>query len=59
MFAKCEMQLAASFKGGTELHRNGVLPVRSAQSGFPEATGYKVDILGSRMKDASSRCRRR
>ncbi len=23
MFAKCEMQLAASFKGGTELQRNG------------------------------------
>ena len=50
MFAKCEMQLA-SFKG-TELHETEFYQCDLRKADFREATGYKVDILGSRLKDA-------
>ena len=50
MFAKCEMQLA-SFKG-TELHETEFYQCDLRKADFRDATGYKVDILGSRMKDA-------
>ena len=50
MFAKCEMQLA-NFKG-TELHETEFYQCDLRKADFRDATGYKVDILGSRMKDA-------
>lgn len=50
MFAKCEMQLA-SFKG-TELHETEFYQCDLRKADFRDATGYKVDILGSRLKDA-------
>ena len=50
MFAKCEMQLA-NFKG-VELHETEFYQCDLRKADFRDATGYKVDILGSRLKDA-------
>ena len=50
MFAKCGMQLA-DFKG-TELHETEFYQCALRKADFRDATGYKVDILGSRLKDA-------
>ena len=50
MFAKCEMQLA-NFKG-TELHETEFYQCDLRKADFRDAAGYKVDILGSRLKDA-------
>ena len=50
MFAKCEMQLA-NFKG-VELHETEFYQCDLRKADFRDAAGYKVDILGSRLKDA-------
>ena len=50
MFAKCEMQ-SANFKG-VELHETEFYQCDLRKADFRDATGYKVDILGSRLKDA-------
>ena len=50
MFAKCEMQLV-NFKG-TELHETEFYQCDLRKADFRDAAGYKVDILGSRLKDA-------
>ena len=50
MFAKCEMQLA-NFKG-VELHETEFYQCDLRKADFRDATSYKVDILGSRLKDA-------
>lgn len=50
MFAKCEMQ-SANFKG-TELHETEFYQCDLRKADFRDAAGYKVDILGSRLKDA-------
>ena len=50
MFAKCEMQLV-DFKG-TELHETEFYQCDLRKADFRDAIGYKVDILGSRLKDA-------
>jgi fluoroquinolone resistance protein len=50
MFAKCEMQLV-NLKG-TELHETEFYQCDLRKADFRDATGYKVDILGSRLKDA-------
>lgn len=50
MFAKCELQ-AANFQG-TELHETEFFQCDLRKADFREAAGYKVDILGSRLKDA-------
>ena len=50
MFAKCEMQLA-NFKS-VELHETEFYQCDLRKADFWDATGYKVDILGSRLKDA-------
>lgn len=50
MFAKCEMQLV-KFKG-TELHETEFYQCDLRKADFRDAIGYKVDILGSRLKDA-------
>ena len=57
MFAKCEMQLA-SFKGTERTKRSSTSAI-CAKRISGDATGYKVDILGSRMRMPGSRCRRR
>lgn len=49
MFAKCEMQLV-DFKG-TERHETEFYQCDLRKADFRDATGYKVDILGSRLKD--------
>ena len=50
MFAKCEMQLA-NFKG-VELHETEFYQCDLRKADFRDAAGYRVDILGSRLKDA-------
>ena len=50
MFAKCEMQLA-NFKG-VEHHETEFYQCDLRKADFRDAAGYKVDILGSRLKDA-------
>ena len=50
MFAKCEMQLA-NFKD-VELHETEFYQCDLRKADFRDAAGYKVDILGSRLKDA-------
>ena len=50
MFAKCEMQLA-NFKG-VKLHETEFYQCDLRKADFRDAAGYKVDILGSRLKDA-------
>ena len=50
MFAKCEMQLA-NFKGA-ELHETEFYQCDLRKADFRDAAGYRVDILGSRLKDA-------
>lgn len=47
MFAKCEMQMVNFM--GTELHETEFYQCDLRNR---DATGYKVDILGSRLKDA-------
>ena len=50
MFAKCEMQMVNFM--GTELHETKFYQCDLRKADFRDATGYKVDILGSRLKDA-------
>jgi len=50
MFAKCEMQMVNFM--GTELHETEFYHCDLRKADFRDATGYKVDILGSRLKDA-------
>lgn len=50
MFAKCEMQMVNFM--GTELHETEFYQCDLRKADFRDATGYKVDILGSRLKDA-------
>lgn len=56
MFAKCEMQMVNFMD--TELHETEFYQCDLRKADFRNATGYKVDILGSRLKDANFRCRR-
>lgn len=46
MFAKCEMQMVNFM--GTELHETEFYQCDLRKADFRDATGYKVDILGSR-----------
>lgn len=46
MFAKCEMQMVNLM--GTELHETEFYQCDLRKADFRDATGYKVDILGSR-----------
>ena len=50
MFAKCEMQMVNFM--GTELHETEFYQCDLRKADFRDATGDKVDILGSRLKDA-------
>lgn len=50
MFAKCEMQMVNFM--GTELHETEFYQCDLRKADFWDATGYKVDILGSCLKDA-------
>ena len=47
---KCEMQMVNFM--GTELHETEFYQCDLRKADFRDATGYKVDILGSRLKDA-------
>ena len=48
MFAKCEMQMVNFM--GTELHETEFYQCDLRKADFRDATGYKVDILGSRLE---------
>ena len=50
MFAKCEMRMVIFM--GTELHETEFYQCDLRKADFRDATGYKVDILGSRLKDS-------
>lgn len=50
MFANYEMQMVNFM--GTELHETEFYQCDLRKADFRDATGYKVDILGSRLKDA-------
>ena len=49
-FVRCEMQMVNFM--GTELHETEFYQCDLRKVDFRDATGYKVDILGSRLKDA-------
>ena len=49
-FVRCEMQMVNFM--GTELHETEFYQCDLRKADFRDATGDKVDILGSRLKDA-------